>query len=354
MDGLGKVHYSNGMRYAGQFRKYKRHGQGIATVPDGTRYDCEWCEGERQGAGSEHWADGTVFRGFYDRNQRSGRGVMTWPEAARYDGEFKAGNAHGHGQLVRADGTVFTGQFVDDTMHGEGHMVWSGGVAYNGQFVKNARHGFGLMTWTTGRWTSYSGQWKNGKQHGSGILIDAETGKEFCSIFNEGLLERWDDIEAAESWPDQSAEDEQRLGGAHILTHCPSALRPETSMSSTSSAPQARFDMSTSSRPGTSMSSRPNAPLLRQTTLASPRPSTSTSSRLGGSDSRQSCGRESDASRLGTASHGTQHNQSGMPSGADRIFFVAKDDIPGFGGLNIDVNRHDGSAAGDRRVYHTS
>jgi len=48
------------------------------------------------------------------------------------------------------------------------------------------------MHWTSGRWKSYEGYWKDGLQHGEGTLIDHNS-QEFRGVFRAGKLERWDD-----------------------------------------------------------------------------------------------------------------------------------------------------------------
>ena len=70
-------------------------------------------------------------------------------------------------------------------MHGEGEFTWPDGKSYKGlniqklidlgSYVEDKKDGDGIFQWGDGR--QYKGQWKNGKQHGKGILVDKE-GKE--------------------------------------------------------------------------------------------------------------------------------------------------------------------------------
>lgn len=191
-DGYGLVTYQNRSRYEGQFQNSKRHGHGTLILSDGTRYESEWRNDERHGRGTELWADGTTFTGSYVKGMRCGHGVMTWPEGSRYSGQFERGRANGTGQLVRTDGSVYQGRFSEDCMSGYGCMQWRDGVEYVGQFVCNRREGLGKMKWTTGRWKCYEGRWKDGMQHGPGILTD-HSDAQFSGVFRSGKLERWDD-----------------------------------------------------------------------------------------------------------------------------------------------------------------
>merc|ERR1719343_1959975 len=97
---------------------------------------------------------------------------MTWPEGSEYTGQFERGRANGNGELFRTDGSVYKGHFVEDSMQGEGCMRWKDGVEYVGQFAQNKRDGNGRMTWTSGKWKCYNGSWKDGVQHGHGVLVD--------------------------------------------------------------------------------------------------------------------------------------------------------------------------------------
>ncbi|CAK0794338.1 unnamed protein product [Prorocentrum cordatum] len=190
-DGHGTATY-NRSTYTGQFRNRKRHGHGVLTLSDGTRYESEWRDDVRHGKGKEHCLDGTTFEGEYVNGMREGPGVMTWPEGSKYRGQFREGRANGNGELLRTDGSIYTGQFYEDCMQGEGCMQWKDGVRYEGQFQCNLREGRGLMLWVSGKWKSYDGKWKEGCQHGSGVLTD-HNGREFRGVFKQGKLERWVD-----------------------------------------------------------------------------------------------------------------------------------------------------------------
>lgn len=192
------VKYPNGSVYEGQFCDRKRHGHGTLTLADGTKYVAEWKNDARNGEGAEFCVDGTCFMGSYTNGLRSGHGVMAWPEGSKYSGQFERGKANGDGHLLRTDGSVYKGHFVDDCMCGEGCMQWKDGVEYVGQFVSNRRDGTGTMKWTTGRWKSYEGGWKDGKQHGSGTLID-QGDQVYSGVFHWGKLVRWDEDSKDES-----------------------------------------------------------------------------------------------------------------------------------------------------------
>lgn len=181
--------YPDSSVYEGQILDGKRHGRGTLILPDGTKYDAEWRDDRLHGEGTETLPDGSYFAGSYEEGFRCGHGILTWPEGSRYVGQFQRGRANGEGILTRMDGSVYRGSFAEDCMSGEGVLQWKDGVVYVGQFASNRRQGRGTMKWTTGRWKSYEGEWKDGMQHGSGVLTD-ESDNVLCGIFSGGKLVR--------------------------------------------------------------------------------------------------------------------------------------------------------------------
>lgn len=176
----------------------KRHGFGTLTRQDGTVYDGEWRNDELNGEGTERCTDGTCFRGHYANGMRTGHGVVTWPEGSKYSGQFERGKANGEGYLLRTDGSVYKGQFGEDCMSGEGCMQWKDGAEYKGQFLQNRRDGKGTMKWISGRWKSYEGDWKDGRQHGLGTVMD-QRNEQFSGRFQFGKLISWVDKSLAQT-----------------------------------------------------------------------------------------------------------------------------------------------------------
>lgn len=190
--GHGSVTYPNRSAYVGNFQNHMRNGHGVLTLSDGTKYDSDWRNDERHGKGKEMCPDGTLFVGSYTKGMRHGHGVMTWPEGSKYSGQFERGRANGDGELLRTDGSIYKGAFAEDCMSGAGVMKWRDGVEYVGQFVANRREGYGIMHWTSGRWKSYDGHWKDGLQHHRGTLRDQE-GNSYLGVFKAGKLDHWVD-----------------------------------------------------------------------------------------------------------------------------------------------------------------
>jgi len=102
----------------GQFRRGKRHGQGIFTWTTGDKYIGEYKAGKMHGIGTYVFKNGQKYEGEYKENKRNGYGVYTWPNGMRYAGEYKDGYKDGQGKFTFADGRVMNGvwqrnNFVD-------------------------------------------------------------------------------------------------------------------------------------------------------------------------------------------------------------------------------------------------
>ena len=74
-----------------------RTGRGVATWPDGTRFEGEWRDG-----------------------QRHGKGVETWPDDTRFEVEYRDGHLLWKVVETKPDGTHSEGEYRDDKRHGEG------------------------------------------------------------------------------------------------------------------------------------------------------------------------------------------------------------------------------------------
>ncbi|CAH2066960.1 unnamed protein product, partial [Iphiclides podalirius] len=167
------------------------------------------------GEGCFKWADGTIYSGYFKDNEMNGRGLIQWKDDTWYEGEFAGNLRHGKGLYVDSRNQRFyIGQWSSGSKHGEGIIHYSRTFknTYDGQWVYNVRHGFGsreycplsgyegewdfyvregkgLMMWPNHDWLNgqrhgcgtldfglglgahYSGEFKNNRKHGAGILV---------------------------------------------------------------------------------------------------------------------------------------------------------------------------------------
>ena len=103
--------------------------------------------GEKHGQGIKTWANGTRYEGPFFNNARSGKGVMTWNNGDRYEGEFAHNKLNGEGTYIWANGTRFEGTYLDGLRTGPGKMVWNNGDRYEGDFIDDERTGKGIYIW---------------------------------------------------------------------------------------------------------------------------------------------------------------------------------------------------------------
>ena len=82
-----------------------------------------------------------------------GRGAQVW----RYleDGEWKEDK--------------YTGEMKDGKQHGRGVLVEANGDRYEGDWRDGKPHGRGDMVWANG--DRYEGEYRNGKPHGRGVRV---------------------------------------------------------------------------------------------------------------------------------------------------------------------------------------
>jgi hypothetical protein len=79
--------------------------------------------------------------------EKHGKGVQTWKDGSRYEGYWKFGKAQGKGRLVHMDGDVYEGQWLDSKAHGFGIYNHTNGTRYIGNWKNDLQHGYGEETW---------------------------------------------------------------------------------------------------------------------------------------------------------------------------------------------------------------
>lgn len=163
----GRLIFSDGDAYDGDFVNNKALGQGTFYSKEGTIYTGEWHNDKRQGQGNETTAEGSVYTGEYHQDKKHGNGIMTFIDKSQYNGEFWEDQIHGKGEYRWNDGREYVGDWVRGKMHGQGIFIWQDGRRYDGEYHNDQKHGFGKFISTNG--ASYEGYWLHGKKHGLGV-----------------------------------------------------------------------------------------------------------------------------------------------------------------------------------------
>ena len=80
------------------------HGQGKVTYVDGSSYDGQWVEGQRQGRGVLNLRNGDVYTGFFDRDELHGSGEYKNADGSAISTTWNLGRKEGEGVLTDTRG----------------------------------------------------------------------------------------------------------------------------------------------------------------------------------------------------------------------------------------------------------
>lgn len=228
-DGYGVKNYVSGASYIGQFSDGKFSKTGTYFWNDGTRYIGHWQDGKRQGVGIEIQSDGTtntdiyvdgnidetVKKGGVNGDVKNGWGVYIYDDGSIYEGYFKRGEKDGYGKYTMTDGSIYQGEFQKDRFEGYGVLTEPDGNKVEGLFehgrfagaLKNQNgcisgdcySGYGVLADNE---KTYFGEFKEGKQHGMGRLVQKD-GMVYEGSFVRGNLEGYATI----TYPDSLRPD---------------------------------------------------------------------------------------------------------------------------------------------------
>jgi hypothetical protein len=143
------------------------NGRGVYAYADGSVYVGEFQGSQPHGRGSLTGADGNVRVGTWERGRRISRRATTAP--ARMSEGAGSGCAvgdcrDGRGSYRWSNGSSYTGSFRNFKQHGQGTLVYANGASYVGGWKDGRRHGYGSYTELDGR--QHVGGWKNGRYTG--------------------------------------------------------------------------------------------------------------------------------------------------------------------------------------------
>jgi hypothetical protein len=143
--GWGKEDLGNGSVFEGNFDDGDRNGLGKILFNGLTIFKGEWVGNVMQGAGEMITSDG-FYKGNLMNNLFSGVGTMMYKTKATYTGEWLNHLRHGQGVMKFPDGRIFKGKFENNGMK-HGVMKWPDGRVYNGSMAMGKMSGRGVMEW---------------------------------------------------------------------------------------------------------------------------------------------------------------------------------------------------------------
>jgi hypothetical protein len=133
----GTYTFSDGNKYAGEWKDGNFHGQGTYKWTDGQKYVGEFKDGQRHGQGANTWPNGEGYVGVWKDNKKHGQGTLTFPDGTKYYGEWKDDKQHGQGTITFPDGAKHVGEFKDDQINGQGTFIWPDGKEDEGIWKDN-------------------------------------------------------------------------------------------------------------------------------------------------------------------------------------------------------------------------
>ncbi|EFC46511.1 predicted protein, partial [Naegleria gruberi] len=150
-NGFGKLVYSDGSYYEGQFNNDEMTGTGSFVDSDRV-YNGQFVKSLFHGKGklkATFKSKDYVFEGeFREHQPYNGVGsvVVSRKTGDYWDGEFKNGKFSGKGRLTFEDASVYEGNVKNSLCEGKGVVTYPDGSIYSGSFSNDERHGPGTLT----------------------------------------------------------------------------------------------------------------------------------------------------------------------------------------------------------------
>ena len=161
--GCGSCNYADGL-YIGEFVDGVRQGKGKINFSNGNSYNGDWLDDKQTGFGTLYYKDGSKYIGDFVDGKSHGKGRITLVNGDFYDGDWNVGSRTGYGSYQWADGnTRYVGEFDNGILNGKGVFYYADGREYDGEFVNGKYHGIGKLVSPDGE-VLYDGEWDNGKR----------------------------------------------------------------------------------------------------------------------------------------------------------------------------------------------
>ena len=167
-NGKGKIIFSNGEKYTGDFLDGEISGTGIYNFPDKTKYSGNIKNGLFNGIGKMTWINGTEYNGNFCDSSLNGHGIMK-NTTEKYEGLFEKNEFNGKGTYYFRDGDIYDGNFENGIKNGKGIYKRNDKVIFKGIFNNDLPNGQGIMTYNENK---IKGYWRNGLFVGNPEIIN--------------------------------------------------------------------------------------------------------------------------------------------------------------------------------------
>lgn len=175
VSGSGTIVFKNGGMFTGEWSEGRWNGPGTLVFPTGDTRVGNFVDGLLEGAGQQVYVDGAVCEGQYVLSKRVGVHTTTLPDGSVLRGTYEDDKlVNGTGVINFGNGRLYTGEVRNGLQHGKGRLVDKDKVC-EGSWGKSRQHGYGRVTYSDG--LTYQGKFIAGKlYHGQGTMrVDANT-----------------------------------------------------------------------------------------------------------------------------------------------------------------------------------
>ena len=190
IDGKGRMEYTNGDVYDGNWKDGVKNGLGIMRYANGDVYLGNWNDDKKNGMGKLEYAtpNDTFIQARWE-NDMPTKEVHTKylsnpPDittVTEYTGTMKDGHPHGKGKLI-TNNQIYTGDFYKGKAHGKGSLYNKQlNIVYVGDFEEGKCHGIGCIAPfkyepdQSGTYLiSECGTWENNKKNGNFRKVNIE------------------------------------------------------------------------------------------------------------------------------------------------------------------------------------
>lgn len=187
-DCSGERVWKNGVKYSGNFKNGKIHGEGKLTFErDDFYYKGSFENGLPHGYGKMHFEDNSKYEGYWKQGKKEGEGAYVFPCGDEYLGEFKHDQINGNGVIIITNGTSYVGDWKNGVAHGEGTFLYKDGNKFMGTFNLGERHGTGVMAFITE--DTLFGHWIKGVLDGKSIT-KLKKGSSIINTWKNGVLDK--------------------------------------------------------------------------------------------------------------------------------------------------------------------
>lgn len=161
-EGYGRMIYSNGDEYIGNWIKGSRNGHGVTKYSNGDEYIGNWVKSSRNGHGVMKYKDGDEYTGEWLNDKKNGKGCMKYKDGI-FNGEFVEDHIQ-NGQMKYSDGDEYTGGWNNGLFHGFGTIIFGKphpmyGKSMSGKYVMGKAEGLFLIERDKEYWIIFKNNW---------------------------------------------------------------------------------------------------------------------------------------------------------------------------------------------------